>query len=56
MHVSVGEHCVVYCKCLFLEYCSCGRLDVVSYLVTEANCNPKVRDIDGETPLYKAFR
>ena len=56
MHVSVGEHCVVYYKCLFFKYCSNGYLDVVRYLVTEAGCNPNVRDNDGETLLHKACR
>ena len=56
MHVSVGEHCVVYCKCLFPKYCRYGRLDVVRYLVTEADCNPNVRDNGGETPLHWACR
>ena len=55
MPVSVGEHCVVYCKCLFLKYCSHGHLDVVRYLVTEADGNPNVDD-DGETPLHWACR
>ena len=56
MYFSVSEHCVVYCKCLFLKYCSRGHLDVVRYLVTEADGNPNVGDNDGETPLHKACK
>ena len=57
MHVGVGEYCVVYCKCLFFfKYCRNGRLDVVRYLVTKANCNPNVRNDDGETLLHWACR
>ena len=56
MHVGFGEHCVVYFKCLFLKYCSNGHLDVVRYLVTEADCNPNVRNDDGETLLNWACR
>ena len=40
----------------FHKYCSWRRLDVVRYLVTEADCNPNVRDNDGETPLHLACR
>ena len=47
---------MVYCNCLFLKYCSDGDLDVVRYLVAEADCNPNVKDNDGETPLHKACR
>ena len=39
-----------------LKYCSNGQLDVVRYLVTEADCNPNVKDKGGETPLHKACR
>ena len=45
-----------YCKCLFLKYCSWDYLNVVRYLVTEADCNPDVRDNDGDTPLHEACR
>ena len=34
--------------------CRCGHLDVVRYLVTEANCDPNVGDNDGWTPLHRA--
>ena len=56
MHVSVFEHWVVYYRCLFLQYCRNGHLDVVRYLVTKANCNTNVRNNNGETPLHKACR
>ena len=46
--VGVGE---VYILC-----CREGHLDVVRYLVTEADCDPDVRDDDQDTPLHTACR
>ena len=46
--VVVGE---VYILC-----CREGHLDVVRYLVTEADCDPDVRDDDQDTPLHTACR
>ena len=40
----------------FFKYCRNGHLDVVRYLVTEANCSTNVRNDDGETPLDWACR
>lgn len=37
-------------------FCREGHLDIVRYLVTEASCDPSVRDDDGETPLHAASR
>ena len=34
--------------------CRRGHLDVVRYLVTEAQCDPNVGDNDGSTPLHRA--
>ena len=56
MSVLVNTVWCMYCKCLFLKYCRNGHLDVVRYLVTEADCNPNVRDSCGETPLHVACR
>ena len=39
-----------------LSPCSNGHLDVVRYLVTEAHCDPNVKDNDGLTPLHYACR
>ena len=47
---SFGEH---YQICAVLHYRN-GHLDVIQYLVKEANCDPTVKDEAGETPLHKA--
>ena len=40
----------------YIPGCSSGHLDIVRYLVTEAQCDPNVGDKYGQTPLHQASR
>ena len=47
VHVLYG-HAVLHCRD--------GHLSVVQYLVKETNCDPNVKDNDGEISLHKTCR
>ena len=47
---------IVCTQPFILNHCRYGHLNVVKYLVNEANCDPIIRDNGGETPLHIASR
>ena len=45
---------MLHVVCSYTSFSRSGHLNVVRYLVTEARCDPNVKDKIGETPLYYA--